>query len=57
MSKIHGKKLYTKSGNPLISSYFLGLQKVATEKSGFKDKEDVNIEYLANKIIVTKKEV
>lgn len=57
MPKLTAQYVFRKDGSRAIASYKLPLQKVNTEKiCGFNKDTEVEIEYLENKIIITKKE-
>lgn len=57
MPKLTAQYVFRKDGSRAIASYKLPLQKVNTEKiCGFNKDTEVEIEYLKNKIIITKKE-
>lgn len=44
------------SGEKIIGAYKISLTKSKTEQAGFVNGEDVDVKYLKNKIIITKKE-
>lgn len=54
MAKLTARKMPRRDGSLNINGYSVTLAKVATEKAGFNENTEIEIEYQENKIIIKK---